>query len=82
VAFAVTDLQQGMRELASAFSLTWRPVREFSLVMRDVDGLQNNVPFRGTFSHEGSPAIEIFRKSRARRWNASAIAPFTTWVTG
>jgi Glyoxalase/Bleomycin resistance protein/Dioxygenase superfamily len=59
VAFAVPQLERAMEEMGEVFSLTWRPIRELGVTMRDDHGDAHEMDVRVTFSVEGPPAIEL-----------------------
>ena len=60
IAFAVPDLEQGMKEFGTAFGLGWRPVHEALARLTDEHGVEHEVTCKFTFS-EGSPfAIEMW----------------------
>jgi len=61
IAFAVPDLEQGMKEFGAAFGLDWRPVHRADAVLTDERGRDHEVTCTFTFS-VGSPfAIEMWQ---------------------
>src|ERR1700730_3893372 len=60
IAFAVPDLEQGMKDFGKAFGLEWRPVHHAVAHLTDEHGVQHEPTCHFTFS-VGSPfAIEMW----------------------
>jgi Glyoxalase/Bleomycin resistance protein/Dioxygenase superfamily len=61
VGMAVPDLEKGMHEMSEIFDITWRPIYERQLHLKDGDGKIYDVVCRVTFSFTTPFALEIWQ---------------------
>jgi len=62
VGLAVPDLERGMRDLSEIFDMTWRPIYERQLHLKDRDGKTHDVVCRVTFSLIESATVLLARQ--------------------
>lgn len=60
IGVAVDELEQGKKEFADVFGLSWRPTRVRRLTLTDADGTDHEVECHVTFSVGGPFAVELW----------------------
>jgi Glyoxalase/Bleomycin resistance protein/Dioxygenase superfamily len=72
VGVVVENLEDSMKAIGDALSISWAPVQEGTQVIRTGAGEVRDEPIRFTYSSDGPPHVELIESGHDSVWETSA----------